>query len=154
MSAAVDTTVALTGILPAVMLASTVLTALAAVFLLWLYRRAVMRAMDATSGAADMQAPSAASAARPESDSPSLAITTLDVGSAAVKSRDAEEAYRQASRSLRRAAMVYVGGGLLYALVFASAWMAVSEGGFCGLRGLRLGSAALDRPEVPIEAGK
>jgi hypothetical protein len=120
MNAAVDTTVALTGILPAVMIASAVLTALVAVFLLWLYRRAVVRAMDTTSGSADMQAPSVALEVKPDADLPALAITTLDVGSTAVKSHGVEDAYRKASRSLRQAALVYLAGGLAYALVFAS----------------------------------
>ena len=134
MSTALDTTVALTGILPAVMIASTVLTALVAVFLLWLYRRAVMRDMDTTSGAADMRAPSAALEAKPDADLPALAITTLAVGSAAVKSHEAEDVYREANRSLRRAALVYLAGGLAYALVFAFAWLVVSEGGFMPVR--------------------
>jgi hypothetical protein len=119
MNDAVNMTVALTGILPAVMIASTLLTAVAAGFLLWLYRRAVMRSMGATSGATDIRAPSAILEAMPVVDSPSLAITTIDCGSAGVASNEAEQAYRQACRSLKRAALVYLLGGLLYALVFA-----------------------------------
>jgi hypothetical protein len=75
MTVAVDTTVALTGILPEVMIASAVLTAVAAGFLLWLYRRAVVRAMGATAGAADMRVPSAASPEGPDADFPPLVIT-------------------------------------------------------------------------------
>ena len=134
MNTAVDTTVTLTGILPAVMIASAVLTALVAMFLLWLYRRAVMRAMGTTSGAADMQQPSADLEAESGVDSPALAITTLDVGAGAVESHPAEKSYWEASRSLRRAALVYLAGGLAYALVFALAWLVVSKGGFIAVR--------------------
>jgi hypothetical protein len=134
MNDAVNMTVALTGILPAVMIASTLLTAVAAGFLLWLYRRAVMRSMGATSGATDIRAPSAILEAMPVVGSPSLAITTIDCGSAAVASNEAEQAYRQAGQSLKRAALVYLLGGLLYALVFACAWMVVSAGGFIPVR--------------------
>lgn len=134
MSTTVDTTVALTGILPAVMIASTVLTALVAAFLLWLYRRAVMRAMDETSGASELQVPLDAVEAGSAADLAPLTITLLDVGSTVVEPSAAAQAYRQASRSLRQAALVCLGGGLLYALVFASAWMVVSGGGFVPVR--------------------
>ena len=105
MSTAVDTTVALTGILPAVMIASAVLTALAAIFLLWLYRRAVMQAMGKMSGAAAMGVPSDAREAKPGGEPPPLAITTLDVGSGSVESHSAVKAYGEAGRSLRRATL-------------------------------------------------
>ena len=116
MSTAVDTTVALTGILPAVMIASTVLTALVAVFLLWLYRRAVMRDMDTTSGAADMRAPSGTLEAKPDARC---------------------SCHRQS-----------FGAGCHRAV------RAASPGGFYRVRGLRLGSAALDWPAIPIETDK
>ena len=45
MSYAADTTLVTTGMLPALMLASAALTAPASLFLLWLYRRAVLRSM-------------------------------------------------------------------------------------------------------------
>ncbi len=45
-------TVALTGALPAVIIVSALLTAVVSVFLLWLYRRAVVRAMNEQSGVA------------------------------------------------------------------------------------------------------
>jgi len=127
-------TIALTGILPAVMIASAVLTAVAAGILLWLYRRAVVQSMGATSDAADIRAPSAILEAMPVADFPPLTITTLDCGSAAVASREAEQAWRQANRSLKRVALVYLVGGLSYALVFACVWMVVSAGGFIPVR--------------------
>ena len=134
MNTAANTTVALTGILPAIMIASAVLTALATVFLLWLYRRAVMRAMGTTSGAAAMQVPSVARETDTGVDSQPLTITTHDVGSGSGASTLAEKAYGEAGRSLRRTTLVYLAGGLVYALVFASAWSVVSEGGLIAVR--------------------
>lgn len=69
MNEAINMTVALTGILPAVMIASAVLTTVAAGILLWLYRRAVVRFMGATSGAADIRVPSVILEAMPVADS-------------------------------------------------------------------------------------
>ena len=49
-----NSTVTLTGALPAVVIVSAVLTAMVSAFLLWLYRRAVVRAMTAQAGVAEV----------------------------------------------------------------------------------------------------
>lgn len=133
-----DSTVALTGILPAVMLASAGLTAVVSIFLLWLYRNAVLRSMRATTGSIDIGMPSTEAATRSTGNAPTLTIATIEVKRLPDKSLAAATAFRRATQSLRRSTLIYVVGGLLYALVFASAWIAVSKGGFIPVRFLWL----------------
>ena len=122
-------TVALTGALPAVVIASAVMTALASAFLLWLYRRAVVRGMSAQAGIA-------ATPARPVSISPvvtsatSPVLTIIDSASQPETASPGESAFRQAMRSLNLAAVIYILGGVAYALVLTAAWMVTAAGGF------------------------
>jgi hypothetical protein len=132
MNPGLDPTVVLTGMLPAVMLAAAVLTALASALLLWLYRRAVLRAMKVTIGPRPPNRPPVANAE--PAAAPPLTVVDLDSGSRPDLDPAARAALRQAERSLRYTAGVYLVGGLLYALVFASAWMVLSEDGFLPVR--------------------
>jgi len=122
-------TVALTGALPAVVVASAVLTALVSAFLLWLYRRAVVRGMSAQAGIA-------ATPARPVSISTvvrsatSPVLTIIDSASQPETASPGESAFRQAMRSLNLAAVIYILGGVAYALVLTAAWMVTAAGGF------------------------
>jgi len=133
-----DSTVVLTGMLPAVMLASAGLTAVVSTFLLWLYRKAVLRSMRASTGLTEIGRPATEAAAGTAGNARPLVITTIDVKRLPDKSLAAAAAFRVAAQSLRRATSIYVVGGLLYALVFALAWMVVSKAGFIPVRFLWL----------------
>jgi hypothetical protein len=121
-------TTALTGMLPAIVLLSAMLTAVASLLLLRLYRRAVIRSMDARAGAIPAQPPS-----RKPAISQGTRLPTLQVVSAAdvaLRTQSARATYDRAARSLRRAALVYGAGGLAYALVLTVPWMIFAQGGF------------------------
>lgn len=122
-----DATVALTGMLPAVMLIAAALTAVTSVFLLWLYRRAVLRSMGALAGVGTP--PPTQKHGESQTDRPS----PLQVASAASGlqlTSYAHSAYQRAAQSLRRAAWVYAAGGLAYAVILTTPWMFFVEGGF------------------------
>jgi hypothetical protein len=122
-------TVALTGMLPGIVLISAALTAAASAALLWSYRRAVLRSMAARAApATPSPLPSGgARAARP----PPLEVVNVAAPAAAP---GASPAHDRVARSLRRAAWVYVAGGLAYALVLSTPWMVVIDGGFAHTR--------------------
>ncbi len=119
-------------------LLGTVMTVLASFLLLWLYRRAVVRAMNVPAGVVVAPATQVASPP-PTGGTVSPALTMMDT---AVKSDVAspdQTAYRQAGRSLREIVGIYVLGGLAYALVIASAYMmSMADGGFNPVRFLWL----------------
>jgi hypothetical protein len=130
-------TVALTGALPAVVIISAILTALVAELLLWLYRRAVVRAMNMQSGVAAAPVEAAAKPSVAGAGAfPVLAI--MSSTSQSVESSTGGEAYREAMLPLRRAALVYALGGLAYAFVLTGAWMITAGGGFYLVRFLWL----------------
>jgi len=109
-------TVALTGAVPALLLASAALTAPLSLFLLWLYRRAVLRSMAAQAGTAPLaEPPRIASTA----DAPPLRIRVVD---ATAVDGVGTPIYRRALHSLFLASAVYVTAGLAYAFVLASPW--------------------------------
>jgi hypothetical protein len=107
-------TVWLTGMLPFVLLASAAITAPLATFLLWLYRRAVLRSMARTAGAAAVAPLPPAEGTRPP-----LAVHRLDARVADGSS----DAYRRGRSARRRGALAYGLAGLAYAVVFTAAWM-------------------------------
>ncbi|MES2564064.1 MAG: hypothetical protein V4637_15225 [Pseudomonadota bacterium] len=123
---AVTTTATLitTGMLPALMLAAATLTAPVSLFLLWLYRRAVLRAMSGQAGAVP---PSTDTPAHSVSPSAPLKIQLIDA-----QTLDTATAplYERARRSLVSVTAIYVIAGLAYALVLTSAWFAFTPGGF------------------------
>src|SRR5687768_10450337 len=114
-----DPTLITTGMLPSLILAAAALTAPVSLFLLWRYRRAVMRSMAASAGvavlpAASFPAPALASGVA------ALTLQTLDAGASDIGQ---SSAYRHALRSLVAATTTYVAAGLAYAIVLASAWL-------------------------------
>lgn len=122
-------TVALTGALPAVVVVSAVLTALVSALLLWLYRRAVVRAMNVPAGV--VTAPAArVPTSRIAGSGTFPVLTILDSAVEPDAASPGGEAYRRAMQSLRQVAWVYAMGGLAYALVLTSAWMITAGGGF------------------------
>lgn len=105
-----------TGMLPTLMLASAALTAPVSLFLLWLYRRAVLRSM---AGQAGTPATAADADAQPAAEGPSLQMRHIDAATL-----DATPpVYQRALRSLLSATTVYVVAGLAYALVLTGAWL-------------------------------
>ena len=121
-----DLTTALTGMLPFIVLVSAVLTAIVSVLLLWLYKRAVVRSMSASSGAP----PPVSRVNSPvvPSKSPGLTITTIGAGDPVAGVGHA--AYQATSASLRRLGIVYMVAGLAYAFVLSLPWMVTAGGGF------------------------
>jgi hypothetical protein len=133
-----DPTTTLTGMLPAVILFSAILTAPIAWFLLRLYHRAVMQSMLAHVGARTPSVPPRVAVRASSAIVPPLTIRTLDVRNPSATPSGRGTAYLAASRSLRRTALVHASGGLAYAVVFALAYMIVSGGGFPPVRFLWL----------------
>ncbi len=120
----------LTGALPFILLASAAITAPLAAFLLWLYRRAVLRSMAATAGATPAAPPPVAGNARP-----ALTVRTFEARAPVAPS----EAYRRGRRARRRLALAYGLAGLAYAAVFTTVWMVwVTPDGFLPGRALWL----------------
>ena len=139
-----DSTVVLTGILPAVMLTSAGLTAVVSIFLLWLYRKAVLRSMRATTGSIDIGIPSNEAATRSTGNAPDLTIATIEVKRLPDKSLAAAAAFRQATQSLRRSTLIYAVGGLLYVAIDRSVEMGLWYSVVTGLaRGALVGGIAL-----------
>jgi hypothetical protein len=143
-----DSTVVLTGILPAVIIISTVLTALAAIFLLWRYKRAVIRAMNTTMGKENLTADSSVESERSAVDPPPLKISVAGAGPDRGASYNSEEDFRGAGRRVRRAGFIYTVGGVAYALVFTTAWMVAAGDGFLVVRCIWL-FACFSWPIVP-----
>ena len=106
-----------TGMLPMLFLASAALTAPVSLFLLALYRRAVLRAMGLQAGTAPATARAEAAAA---STPPPLEIKLIDAG--AIDSEGLPQ-YDRAVHSLVTATVVYVVAGFAYAIVLSSPWL-------------------------------
>lgn len=132
-----NTNTLLTGTLPIVVIVSAILTLLTSVFLLWLYRRAVVRAMSMQAGIASGP-PKDVSASHAVRSGTSLVLTTIDSSSQSEINSAGESAYHRATQSLNQAAMIYAIGGLAYALVLTLAWMMAAKEGFALTRFLFL----------------
>lgn len=132
-----NVTVALTGMLPAIIIVAAVLTMPVSIFLLWLYRRAVVRAMRAQAGIVPPPVASTAVSPRPLSGSPPT-LTIIDSTSNLGDTSEGSAAYGQAVQSLKRTALVYAMGGLVFALILALAWITAAGKGFSVVRFLLL----------------
>ena len=121
MSATTDpTTLALTGALPGVLLGGALLALPVSLLLLWLYRRAVLRSMNAAARGGDATAKMrAASVAGPAN---ALNIAFADARSVP----DAVPGTRDVMRAPWRAAAVYVLGGAAYACVMSVPWTVIT----------------------------
>lgn len=135
MSATQDpVTLALTGALPFVVLLAAALAFPVSLFLLRLYRQAVLRAMRESASAAGGERRPA-----PPAGPGGLAPLTLDVVDLAGEAGgEAAALSRQASRDLRRSAMVYAAGGCAFSLVVTAAFMIAAADGFYPVRFLLL----------------
>lgn len=123
-SQGISTTVALTGVLPFVVLVAAVLSLPACFFLLRLYRRSVLAGMDTEAGAAAPQAQSEPQRGPPATP---LQIATLDSNAPAGDRAADRNALRQAVRGPWRSAAVYSCAGIAYAGVMTAGWLLASR---------------------------
>jgi hypothetical protein len=124
-----DLTLILTGMLPGIIIVSAALTAAASLFLLWLYRRAVLRSMGARATASARSQMSYNKAGR-RSDS-EVPLVIPDKSKDQYDSADsAKSNYIQAKYSLRKVVLIYMIGGLAYAVILALPWILFADGGF------------------------
>jgi hypothetical protein len=121
-----DVTTALTGMLPFIVVVSAVLTAIVSVLLLWLYKRAVVRSMSASSGTP----PPVSRANLPGVPGKGSGLTMTTVGAGDPVSGKGHAAYKATSASLRRIGVVYTLAGLAYAFVLSLPWMVTAGGGY------------------------
>jgi hypothetical protein len=125
-----DLTTALTGMLPAVVFVSALLTALTSAFLLWIYRRATLRGMQRLIGNVAPFSPyNKREKTVPIRHMP-LTIQSQQDETFFTTSAAVEAAYCRTAHSLRTAAVVYATGGLVYALILATPWMIIASNGF------------------------
>jgi len=119
-----DLRTTLTGMLPALVLVSALLTAVASALLLWLYRRATLRGMAQRTGFSEPPLKSLDEAL--PSGGPPLTIASHQPD--AVASLPAS--YRRAAQSMRASVFVYTAGGLVYALILTLPWIITAGDGF------------------------
>ena len=128
---------ALTGALPAIIIVSALLTAVVSMFLLWLYRRAVVRAMSAQAGVVVTPVASARVSSRVVSGSLPV-LTIIDSTPKLGEPPQGGTGYTQATQSLKQTVLVYATGGLVFALIMALAWVIAAGCGFSVVRFLLL----------------
>lgn len=121
-----DSTTALTGLWPAVIILAAVLTLVVSAFLLWLYRRVTIGSMNRRA-MPDRTVPVEPDLAIPSSEV-QLNITVLRDDSDTDDSSFALKRYRQASLSSRSTAIAICLGGSVYALILATVWVYLSGG--------------------------
>jgi len=119
-------TTALTGALSAVLLVAALLAAATSAFLLWLYRRAVLRGMEQETGAAVVPSKQSGMEKAATASYPPLTIKSQQRGTFSTTSAAAEAAYRCIAHSLWAAVAVYAVGGLVYALILTLAWTRIA----------------------------
>ena len=121
-----DTTLLLTGLLSASIIAAGVLTLPASVFLLWLYRRATISRM------VQPAVPDQQWISHPQTDNTGtdvqLAFDVLSDDTDMASATRSKARHWNAVLSSRRAARAYALGGLAYALIMAGVWMYLSGG--------------------------
>ncbi len=125
-----DLTLALTGALPFVVVASAALTLPISLCLLWLYRRAVLRNMNRASGDASGGRDDALAGTAPQA-----ALRIIDSGTRSeIPARSEAPQLRAALVSPWEAALVYLLGGAAHAAVMAFAWLGMIGEGFSAMR--------------------
>jgi hypothetical protein len=132
-----DMTLILTGMLPFIVLVSAVLTAAASFFLLWFYRRAVLRSMGAQ---ANVSARPPKQQTKPgQSSTGEIPPVIPDKTTNEYDSSDSEESsYLRAAHSLRKVSIIYLIGGLAYAIILSLPWTLLADGDFVFTRFLWL----------------
>lgn len=119
-----DTTTQLTGTLPAILIISAILTALASWFLLRLYKKATTKGMIKHTGS-DIPLTKNRQTASPGSE---LHFETLNNEN--VKGVSSSLIYRRLQNSLRSLVITYVAGGIGYALCMTIAYLVIAGNGF------------------------
>lgn len=114
-----DITVALTGQLPAILMAAAVLTAPLSWLLLRAYRRAVIRSMARSASAAAATGGPPIETALTGSDTPPLAIVRIDGAQDPAAGHRVNPWLQTLRREWRRSTIVYVLAGLAFAMVIA-----------------------------------
>lgn len=135
---ATDPTVALTGQLPAILIAAALLALPTSLVLLWLYRRAVLRSMR--TGAPGVVLEPAAASPRPPFQPPpaDLTIGTYQESGESWLGPGARSLHAQVRRSRLGAAGGYALGGLTFAMVMAVAFLLATGIEFAPVRFLFL----------------
>jgi hypothetical protein len=103
------------------------LTAIVSLFLLWLYRRAVIRSMG-TQAAVSASLPKTQTKVSLTDDTPPVIPDKSTIGFDSSGSE--ANNYLRAAHSLRKVSFVYMIGGLTYAVILAVPWMFFADGGF------------------------
>lgn len=118
-----------TGGVPIILGLSVILTALVSFLILWIYQRAVLRAMNIPAGVALFTQDNGRGESAGRKSNPaeiSLVDSSLQPG----KIPAGESIYRASMKSLNRMAIVYSFGGLMYAAVLSVAWIIASDAVF------------------------
>src|SRR5713101_610064 len=133
-------TLALTGALPFILILAAILTLVVSLGLLWLYRRAVLRSMQARAKAEEMS--KSAMFALPESSSQPVRkrpnFTALDSSSPPLPESAAKALYTHVRKAPLRTATVYAIAGSSYALIMAAAFLVATQSEFHPIRLLAL----------------
>ena len=114
----------LTGMLPAILIISAVLTAVISAFLLRLYKKATIKGMSKTSGAKIDESKGKPSIRR----GPELQIQTYSVEEA--QEHTVESLLTDAKKSIRFLMVIYAVGGMAYAIFMTMAFMVMMSDGF------------------------
>jgi len=125
-----DVQALLTGGSLLILLVGAALTAPLSFFLIWLYRRAVLRGMNVPAGVTEAALPSTAQ----EPPGHSLRITVVGRATRPAAATGGSRLEREATLSLRRVSLAYAAGGLAFAALIAGAWSAQAGGGFLSIR--------------------
>lgn len=126
-----------TGGLPFVLISGTILTALISALLLWIYRRAVIRAMSVSSGLAADHIKSS-DTENIEKRRISSALRVVGFSDQTELGNAGKLRYQQSLLSLNKTLAIYTIAGLLYAIILTSAWSMASGDGFAPTRFLWL----------------
>ncbi len=123
-STGISTTVALTGVLPFVMLMAAALSLPLCFFLLWLYRRSVVKGMDASAGAQVVQP---ARVLQPTAPAAALSIRELSEAASGGDAVSGGAILRRAANGPWRTAAVYAIAGSAYAAVMTTGWLIATK---------------------------
>ena len=118
-----------TGGVPIILGLSVILTALVSFFLLWKYRRAVLRAMNIPAGVTLFTQDNGRGESAGKQSNPAE-ISIVDSFSPPLNLQAGESNFRASMKSLNRMVIVYFFGGLMYAAVLSVAWIIASEATF------------------------
>jgi hypothetical protein len=123
-STGISTTVALTGVLPFVVLMAAALSLPLCFFLLWLYRRSVVKGMDASAGGQVVQP---ARVLQPTGPAAALSIRELSEAASEGGAVSGGAILRRAANGPWRTGAVYAIAGTAYAAVMTTGWLIATK---------------------------